>query len=1114
MISEHDVVLLSETWLSNTECLNLEIDGYSCDHIFGNKSVGTRKGRFSGGISIYYKNCYRDKIHIVEKHQCGIMWVKVQNDLFKFDEDVFICSLYIPPHSSKVLNSHDIDMYELLEQGVLRYRDQGKLFIAADFNARTGTESDLLNFDKYLDDEALYGSIDKNTITTRANKDSVSDTCGRRLLSFCQTTDLLIANGRFGEDRNLGQFTFVSHNGLSTVDYLLCNLADSQYISNFCILTLNEFSDHSPIYFSITSNYFPHNTLYVSTEDTFSQQKLIFNSDRVPIFRNQLLTYDCVLDQLTQQVNTGQIDTVVQSFTNYLYDSASSAFGKIWTGKGNRTHKRTTPKNPWFDEKCLNARNEFKRARNAFLKNKTDNNRHVFISMRTKFNKIKRKAKQTFKLKEGQQICDMANSNPKQFWKSIKKKMTTKSAQSDKLNVNDLFEHFKTIYGEEPEDTNPQMPVITEPQSHTDFDSEISENEIKTAIFSQNNNKSTGTDCLCAELFKESFDIISPFLLKLYNRLFSNGEYPRLWGEGIIVPIFKGGNPDDTGNYRGITLINIMGKIYSQILLNRLNKWAEKEEKILGNQFGFQKGKSTTDCIFTFHSIIAKTLSMGEKLYCIFIDYEKAFDKINRSLLWHKLLTEQVSSKFVNALRSMYNVVKSCVRYQSGMSRFFTSYNGLKQGDPSSPLLFMLFINDIVENVNAELDNMFTVDELRLFILLYADDAVVFAKSAEVLQSILNDIESYCTLWGLKINTRKTKAMIFEKGRHTHFDFYLNNVKLEMVTSFKYLGIHFFKNGNWHRTQKRLAQHASFALHKLFSLFGQVELTTSRKCKLFDILVGSVLNYGSEVWGLHEAKDIECLHTKFCRWILHVRKSTNLSGLYGELGRYPLIIFRKLNMIRYWIKLLLLNEHFIPKRVYTMLKHDVDNNRTYNGLNWAYQIKSILDNIGLSNIWIQQSEIEIPFNLIRQRVFDMYKQSWYSAINNSNRLEMYSRYKHDFDMEQYLDFIKDKKFKIAFTKFRLSSHDLAIESGRYENLNRNERICKYCNGNFIETEYHFLLVCTHYRELRQQYMKPYYGHWPTLNKFDELMSKRSKKNVLNIAKFIYFASVKRKNSLI
>ena len=290
--------------------------------------------------------------------------------------------------------------------------------------------------------------------------------------------------------------------------------------------------------------------------------------------------------------------------------------------------------------------------------------------------------------------------------------------------------------------------------------------------------------------------------------------------------------------------------------------------KILDNQFGFQKGKSTVDCIFTFYSIIAKTLGSKEKLYCVFIDYEKAFDKVDRSFLWQKLILEKVSSKLVKTLNAMYSVVKSCVRHRSAYSRFFHSYIGLKQGDPCSPILFMLFINDIVQNIKSDSNDIFTVDDMQLFLLLYCDDAVVFAKSPEVLQSMLFDIKTYCTQWGLKINTKKTKAMIFEKGRHSHFDFYLNNTKLELVTSFKYLGIHFFKNGNWYRTQKLLAQHASFALHNLFSLFGELELPVSEKCKMFDILVGSILGYGAEVWGIHEAKDIEILHTKFCRWVL------------------------------------------------------------------------------------------------------------------------------------------------------------------------------------------------------------------------------------------------------
>ena len=145
----------------------------------------------------------------------------------------------------------------------------------------------------------------------------------------------------------------------------------------------------------------------------------------------------------------------------------------------------------------------------------------------------------------------------------------------------------------------------------------------------------------------------------------------------------------------------------------------------------------------------------------------------------------------------------------------------------------------------------------------------------------------------LKINVNKTKVLIFEKGgRSTKYDFYLYNEKLENVSSIKYLGHFLFKNGHWNRTQKHIADHASKALHRLFSILYQYEFKTVEKCKLFDILVASVLNYASEVWGMIDGKDIEITHTKFSRKILCVNKSINLVGLYGELGRVPLNVLR------------------------------------------------------------------------------------------------------------------------------------------------------------------------------------------------------------------------------
>ena len=108
-------------------------------------------------------------------------------------------------------------------------------------------------------------------------------------------------------------------------------------------------------------------------------------------------------------------------------------------------------------------------------------------------------------------------------------------------------------------------------------------------------------------------------------------------------------------------------------------------------------------------------------------------------------------------------------------------------------------------------------------------------------------------------------------------------------------------------------------------------------------------NYRSEILGYHEGKDTEIIYTKFCRKVLCVRQSTNMYSIYGELGRVPFYVTRKINMIRYWLKLLNMNENFLrlPKTIYSMLKEDVDNGINYTGLNWAFHIKHILETHGL-----------------------------------------------------------------------------------------------------------------------------------------------------------------------
>ena len=182
----------------------------------------------------------------------------------------------------------------------------------------------------------------------------------------------------------------------------------------------------------------------------------------------------------------------------------------------------------------------------------------------------------------------------------------------------------------------------------------------------------------------------------------------------------------------------------------------------------------------------------------------------------------------------MYFSVASFSFCFGGVSSTIDSYFGVKQGDPNSSLLFIMFVNDIIENINAEIDGIFTIDEFRLFLLLFADDQALFSTTPEGLQSMLSNIEIYCNKWQMQINTAKTKVMIFEKSRnHSTHDFFLYGQKLEIVLSFKYLGMYLFKNGFWLRSQRKLAENASKSLHSLFTIFNKFDFTIKKKCDLF-----------------------------------------------------------------------------------------------------------------------------------------------------------------------------------------------------------------------------------------------------------------------------------------
>ena len=227
---------------------------------------------------------------------------------------------------------------------------------------------------------------------------------------------------------------------------------------------------------------------------------------------------------------------------------------------------------------------------------------------------------------------------------------------------------------------------------------------------------------------------------------------------------------------------------------------------------------------------------------------------------------------------------------------------------------------------------------------------------------------------------------------------------------------------------------------------------------LFDAYVASILNYGSEVWGFTKAENIERVQRKFCKWLLSVKASTNSNALYAEVGRYPMYICRYLRVVKYFLKLF--NEKssncILSNIIRKQFKEACDNPHSKS---WTSNVRKLLQESGFNDVWLYPESVNVNSFIImfRNRLKDLFISKWRIDVNDSSSLYFYKELKPIFERSIYLDKIENSKFRNIIAKLRLSSHVLFIETGRHQNIPRNERTCTFCTLNEIEDEYHFVL---------------------------------------------------------
>ena len=353
------------------------------------------------------------------------------------------------------------------------------------------------------------------------------------------------------------------------------------------------------------------------------------------------------------------------------------------------------------------------------------------------------------------------------------------------------------------------------------------------------------------------------------------------------------------------------------------------------------------------HNVINNYVENGKKLYAFFVDYSKAFDYVVRENLWHKLLKVGIKGKVLDIIMAMYKTVKTSVFMNGESSEQFECKLGVRQGECLSPFLFAMYINDM-ESKLAEGNDGISIDDMRLLLLFYADDCVLFSETPEGLQSVIDDLQTYCLKWKLSINTDKSKIVVFKKGNHHIHDIWRFGDKiLDTCNKMKYLGNILAANGSFYQTQLGLAEQANKAV---FLLYRRVNASFRNvnpvfMMDLFDKFIEPILSYGCEVWGFHPAKDIERVHLKFCKNNLKVRQTTQDECVYGELGRMPLQIRRYVRIIKYWLNIVTGKKSYLVNRCYVSSVQKLDVN---NKPSWARNVRQLLCSNGFGEAWYNQ----------------------------------------------------------------------------------------------------------------------------------------------------------------
>ena len=455
-------------------------------------------------------------------------------------------------------------------------------------------------------------------------------------------------------------------------------------------------------------------------------------------------------------------------------------------------------------------------------------------------------------------------------------------------------EHFQKLLNVPGDIEHEALVNIQQRITNTCLDEIPNMDKMARAIAGLKDGKAPGGDGIPAEVWKHGGDNLSNRLHQLITKAWEEGSVPQAWKDVSIVTIYKKGDRTDCGNYRGISLLSIAGKIFTRILLNRLSIHITPEV-VPETQCGFRSNRSTADMIFCLRQLQEKCIEQDRPLYIVFVDFTKAFDTVGRTGLWQLLRKYGCPEKFTTMIEALHTGMMANVSVGGEVSETFGVTNGVKQGCVLAPTLFSIFLSamlveafrgmgDGVYIQSRQSADLFNIAHFRAKTkttqilvreLLYADDSALVVHSAEEIQRIVDAFSDASKKFGLKINIKKTEVLYQPNSTRTREeDIMVDGNKLNSVSEFTYLGSTTSSDGRIDAEIQRRMAKASASFGRLRQrLWNNHHVSTRVKGTIYRAIVLSTLLYGAEAWTVYR-RQVKKLHAFMMRHLRSIMKLT------------------------------------------------------------------------------------------------------------------------------------------------------------------------------------------------------------------------------------------------